>query len=234
MDNESSRNFYTTTAIQEEYENKVKSQNITPHVDFETGDYSTKSNFKEETGYDIKNKVQSFSEHEQETFSFFPIDIQRKSLKDQEQVSLIKTRQRFILGGRLKIVLSSFIVIMISLMVAIIWNFAQIAKLNSDLTEKEVTINELQKSISNKTDEYKLVDSEENTKKLAEASGYVQVTEENSKIISLGEMHTEATPTQIPSNWFNDVCNFLINVFNWWSSKLIRKKFCFSLEGLCQ
>ena len=118
------------------------------------------------------------------------------------------------LGGRLKIVLSSFVVIMISLMVAIIWNFTQLAKLNTSLGEKEITINELQNSISKMSDEYKLVDSEENTKKLAEASGYVQVTEENSSVIKLGDMHTEARPTEVPSNWFNDVCNFLVNIFN--------------------
>ncbi len=215
--NEFSRSYRDTisTTLDEDYSKAIKETNVetNKNYDFETDDYSVDSNFKEETGYDIKNKVQSFSEHEQETFSFFkPINIERKTVNEQEQVALTRMKQRFYLGGRMKIVLSTFIVIMVSLMVAIIWNFTQLARLNTSITEKEIQINELQNSISNMNEEYKF--TEENTKMLAEASGYVQVTDENTKFIQLGEMHTEAKPASIPSNWFNDVCNFLIKVFN--------------------
>ena len=220
MDNYSNREFYnsTSTAVEEDFDKKIVSR-VQPekksNFNFETDDYSVNSNFKEETGYDIKSKVQSFSEHENETFSFFkPITIERAKYKDQEQVALTKTIEKFHVGGRVKLVLSSFVVVMLSLMVAIVWNFAQLAKLNTSMSEKEVAINELQNSITNLNEEYKLLDSEEKTKQVAEASGYVERTEANSKVVSLGEMYTEAKPAEVSSNWFNDVCNFLTHVFN--------------------
>lgn len=220
MDNNYSRNFnnYTSTAIDEDYSKHTYSNIETKNAnkfDFETDDYSVNSNFKEETGYSIKNKIQQKTEQQSETFSFFqPINLERIKFKEQEQISLTKTIQKFHIGGRLKIVLSSFVVVMISLLVAIVWNFSQLAKLNTSISEKEIAINELQNSISNLNEEYKLLESEEGSKQVAEASGYVEISDENSKIISLGEMYTEAKPAEAPSNWFNDVCNFLTHIFN--------------------
>lgn len=220
MDNNSSREFYSpvSTAVEEDYHRQAYNQIETKknsNIDFETDDYSVNSNFKEETGYNLKNKTQTLNESEDATFSFFkPINIERVKYKDQEQVNLTKTIQKFHIGGRMKIVLSSFIVIMVSLLVAIVWNFTQLARLNTSISEKEIAINELQNSISNLSDEYKLLDSEESTKQVAEAAGYVEISGENSKIVSLDDMYTEAKPAEVPSNWFNDVCNFLSHVFN--------------------
>lgn len=223
MNNQIKKDFYgqTSTAVEENFNrqnidtSEYTKVNHNQEIDFETDDYSVNSNFKEETGYEIKNKVQNISEQETEPFSFFkPITIETTKLKDQKQVSLTKTRQKLYLGARLKMVLSAFVVIMASLMVAVVWNFAQLAKLNTSLLEKEITIGELENSISSLDKEYKLLDSEEEMKKAAEAAGYVEISEENTKVISWGEMYTEAKPTEVPSNWFNDVCSFLCKLFN--------------------
>lgn len=235
-----SSDFYspTSTTVEErydmpkqqyEYPSKTTIQEVQKNYDFETDDYSVNSNFAEQTNYDIKSKVQSFQEHEQINQAFFrPLDIQKKEEKkeEQQQVALTKSKQRLYLGGRMKIVISSFIIILLSLIVASAWNFVALGRINSSLCEKEITIGELQSSISSLYEEYNLLDSDENLKKLAEEAGFVEVTDDNTKSINLSDMYKEVKVTEIPSNWFNNVCEFLSNLFNWWNSKLIRKKFC--------
>lgn len=185
------------------------------YSDFETDDYSINSNFNEQTNYEIKSTVQTFQEHEQANQSQFkPLDIKKTEKLQEKEVSLTKTKQRFIVGGRMKIVLCSFVIIMVSLLFAIAWNFSSIARINSTLGEKESQIAQLQISITSLSEEYNLLDSEEYLKKLAEEAGFIEVTDENTKVITLGEMYTETTVTEVSSNWFNDVCDFFNKLFN--------------------
>ena len=185
--------------------------------EFETDDYSINSNFKEQTNYEIKQTHEQVQQFEQVgKIDFQQINIQRNEKKQEEITALssTKSRQKLHLGGRLKIIMSSFIVIMISLVVAIAWNFSLASKLNSGFAEKERRISDLQTSISRLSKEYKLINSDEKLKQLAEDAGFVEVTEDNSKELHLDEMYKEIEVEEISSNWFNDVCNFLQKVFN--------------------
>ena len=196
------------------YESPLK-ETTQKNYEFETDDYSVNSNFKEQTNYEIKQAFKPIQETQKtEQTIFQPIEIERNEKKQEEQVSLTKSRQRLHLGGRLKIIISSFIVIMLSLIVAIAWNFSLASKINSGFSEKEIKITNLKSSISRLKEEYKLLDSEENLKKLAEEAGFVEVGEGNSDTIYLDEMYKEVKVEEIPSNWFNDVCNFLQKVFD--------------------
>ena len=113
----------------------------------------------------------------------------------------------------MKIVFSMFVVILASLIAAITWNFVSLGSLNGQIAEKEQRIVELQTSINSLSAEYDLLGDDGTIRDKAINEGYVDADESNTVIIEVGETYTKPAPQEVPSNWFNDFCNFLSRIF---------------------
>ena len=50
-------------------------------------------------------------------------------------------------------------------------------------------------------------------KKEASNSGFVESTDSNTTVLEYGEIYTEPEIEELPSNWFNDVCDFFSKLF---------------------
>lgn len=177
-------------------------------------DYSVAPTYKGETGYNAA-RTQETSETESEQQTTFrainaPI-IQHR--EEAETVTLTKTKQVIRLSGRMKIVLSMFVVIMVSLIAAIAWNFARVGNLNNQISEKEQVVARLQASINGLSSEYNELGDDGTIHGKALDQGFVDADESNTVIVEVGETYTKPAPQQVPSNWFNDFCNFLSRIF---------------------
>lgn len=173
-------------------------------------DYSANQNFQEETNYDIKPHLDSYVNTESQQ-RFKPIEMPLIEKKVQQLEKL--QEQPLVLNSKMKILLTSFIVIISSLIFAIVWNFVAAAKLNLQLENKSNTVSELQVSIKTLDEEYNILDNIDNLKEKIEEAGFIESNETNTITISLDEMYKEKTVSEIPSNWFNDVCNFISSIF---------------------
>jgi len=180
------------------------------NIDSFEDDYSINQNFEEQTNYDIGTQDSVYSSTEKQE-KLRPIDMPLIE-KPVEEVTE-PAYQPINLSARMKIVLSSFVVIVASLLFATVWNFIAIAKLNSTIADKTAMVNELQVSITNLSEEYDLLGDSEHLKDLMENAGYIESNDSNTITISLDDMYKEHVIEEIPSNWFNDVCNFITSLF---------------------
>ncbi|MBQ8425938.1 MAG: hypothetical protein IJX17_08000 [Clostridia bacterium] len=173
-------------------------------------DYSAQQNFDEETNYESKphslNYVNTNEEQESDTF-FLPL-IEKKV---KEEVKTVETP--IVLNARMKLLLTSFIVIVSSLLFATVWNFVTISKLSASVANKSQVVQELQVSINDLSDEYNLLGDIEHLKELIDEAGYIESNDSNTITISLDDMYKEHNISEMPSNWFNDVCNFISSLF---------------------
>ena len=176
-------------------------------------DYSVEQNFKEETGYNTTGVTESESETvEERTFRSINAPVIQRT-KKEETVTLTKTREVLKITGRMKIVAAMFLVIMASLIAVIAWNFSAAGRINSNLAEKQAVINQLQLSINNLQEEYNVLGDDGNLKDLAENAGFVEANDTNTVTITLDEMYVKDAVQEVPSNWFNDVCEFFSKIF---------------------
>lgn len=175
-------------------------------------DYSVTPNYTEQTSYKTTDEAPTVSTNTEEVVRYRKMDIPVIE-KKQETVTLTKTRERVELQPRMKIAIAMFATIMISLIFAIIWNFASVGKYNAMIAEKQQMVNELSSSINVLQSEYTSLGDEEQVKNRLENSGYVKSDETNTYYVSSGDFYTEKTVEDLPSNWFNDVCEFLSGLF---------------------
>ena len=194
---------YTTSSTQQ------TEQQTNFNYETDENDYSLNSNFVEQTNYEIKtgenNTISAESNND-----FMPINMQiieQKTESDTEFDSQVN------LSARMKVVLASFIIIVCSLMFATVWNFVLAAKLNDTMLQNQTTISDLKISIKNLGEEYNVLGDEETIREIAKDSNFVQSDDTNTVEISFDEMFTEPTVPDVPSNWFNDVCNFITSLF---------------------
>ena len=179
---------------------------LPPKQDFDQDDFSVKQNFEEEKSYTIKRQdLDEANASSRSSHINMP-------LLEREEASVLKEKKTNI-SARMKLVMTSFIVIVASLLFATVWNFVQVNKINSSIAEREQSISELQISISKLTGEYNMLDDLDHLKSLAEKAGYVEIDDSNSVNISLDDLYVEETVEKIPSNWFNDVCEFITSLF---------------------
>ena len=109
--------------------------------------------------------------------------------------------------------LAMFITIVSALLFVSIFNFVNAGKINATLAEKQITINELKSSISGLKSEYNLMSDDGVMKEIASNSGFVESTDLNTTVLEYGEIYTEPEIEELPSNWFNDVCDFFSKLF---------------------
>lgn len=211
----------TTITDDEEVSTQTNSEAMTSgssyagQVDESTyDDYSVTPNYSEEQSYNTNMaSAEEIEETEVPTYNIALPTIQKEEVQEEEYVSLLKTRQKITLSPRLKIVISAFSVIMFSLVFLIIFNYASLGGLRATVADKQATVIELQASISELKETYNLLDNSEALKDRAENAGYVEKDNTNTVYVSLGEFYTEETIEELPSNWFNDVCEFFSRLF---------------------
>ncbi len=177
-------------------------------------DYSVTPNYSEEQSYNSTSPVAAEQVEEVSAVrGIYMPTIQREQEEEQETVSLIKTRQKITLAPRMKIIISAFSVVMFALLFLIIFNYASLGGINATIADRQITASQLQSDIRALREEYNLVDNDESIKVRAEEAGYVEIGDDNAVYINLGEYYTQETVQDLPSNWFNDLCDFFSKLF---------------------
>ena len=110
-------------------------------------------------------------------------------------------------------VLAMFVAIVSALMFVSIFNFVNAGRINASLAEKQITIAELQASISDLKSEYNKMTDDGYLMGEASNSGFVESNSSNTTVLEYGETYAEPVIEELPSNWFNDVCDFFSNLF---------------------
>lgn len=177
-------------------------------------DYSVNQNYEEQKSYNSVNQSYDADTTASTNDVFEVRQMAAPMIKREEPaVNLIKKRQRIELGARMKIVASMFAIIVASLIVAIVWNFANAASMKASFAGKQVEINALTQSIMGLKEEYNLLSDDEQIKSKAENAGYVDSTDDNTIVVDFDSYYAEQALEEVPSNWFNDVCDFLSKLF---------------------
>lgn len=179
-------------------------------------DYSMTPNYTEEQTYNSAHNSVASEDYEEESVRVrtpFKIDAPVIRKDETPVVNLVKTKQKIQLQARMKIVVAMFSVIVSLLLFVSVYNFAYANKLKSSFADKQMEISMLQADITRLVNEYN--DLGNNVKSEAEANDYVEVTDENTMSIKLGEYHHEqVVQSDLPSGWFDKVCDFLSGIFN--------------------
>ena len=179
-------------------------------------DYSTAQNYEEQSTYDSGVRSVEPERTEQRVFS----PMQTPMIKrEQEAVVLTKTKAKVYLQARMKIVIAMFITIVSALLFVSIFNFVNAGRINATLAEKQITIEELQSSITSLKAEYNRMTDDGELKEMASKPvengglGFVESNKSNTTVLEYGDIYTEPVIEELPSNWFNDVCDFFSNLF---------------------
>lgn len=180
-------------------------------------DYSVTPNYNEEKSYNSNSNYDTYSQTETESDT--EIKRYRKMEmpvieRGEQAVTLTKTQTKVELQPRMKIAITMFAIIAFSLVFLIIWNFVSVGRLNSMIADKQRIVNELSSSITGLKNEYTLVSDEENLYDQAQNAGFVESDDSNTYVVSAGEMFVEEEVQDLPSNWFNDVCDFFTKLFS--------------------
>ena len=177
---------------------------------YERDDYSSAQNYTEQQTYNPTTSTSFDYSSEQKQVSAMDTPLIEKSTP---AVNLIKTQAKIRLETRMKIVLSVFMVIVACLTFISIYNFVEAGRIRSTFADKEIQIKNLEESISSSKGTYTLVSDDEYIRQWAEDNNYVVKNDQNTATIYLEEMYEEPTIQDIPSNWFNDVCEFFSRLF---------------------
>lgn len=200
----------TTTTQTEEQTTYNPQTEFSPYTgNYERDDYSSTQNFTEQQSYNSANT--NFFGDVQETKKVTQMNTPMIE-KGAEVVNLVKSQSRIRLETRMKIVLSVFSVIVACLLFVTVFNFIQTRKLESQFASKQLEINQLEQDILNNKASYTWVDDESELRKRANDAGFTDKNNTNTMHISLDEMYSETTIEKIPSNWFNDICEFFSNL----------------------
>ena len=203
-------NSYTATETEQQTSTETEEPSYNPYQSNPyIEDYSTNQNFEEETSYNTNRQENDF-----ETIKVQDVrQMSTPTISQQKPaVNLIKKRERIYLSPRLKLAASMFAIVFVAIIFAAVWNFAQAGIMQSNFALKQAEINQIEQSIKDLKIEYtELSDPNLNG---GIADGYVEkVDGVNSFTLSLDEFYVEPEVQDLPSNWFNDVCEFFSNLF---------------------
>ena len=224
--NEYLNNLFNTDYSSTTTETETESQSTySPQTDYssnsttyERDDYSSAQNFTEQQSY---NPFTSSSMTETEQTSKVSQMNTPMIEKSAPVVNLVKAKAKIRLETRMKIVLSVFSVIVACLLFVSVFNFISASKIESTFFAKQQQINSLEQSILQSKNEYTLVTSDEFINEWADN----QRTEDNKKVyydkqdgvnsfkININEIYEEEVLQEVPTNWFNDVCEFFSKLF---------------------
>lgn len=212
-------NSFTTTETDEETESassynpsSYNASSYNPYSD-ETyrDDYSVTPNYQEQQSYDSLRQQEQTQESQVRTVSQMHVPMIQK---EEQAVVLTKTRQRIYLNARLKIMIAMFTAILCSLLFVSIFNFVNVGKINSSIADKQIEISELQSRINDLQAEYNSMSDDGYVKDKATIAGFVDSNSSNTTVLNYGDVYAESVIEELPSNWFNDVCDFFSNLFS--------------------
>lgn len=210
----------TTTTTEQETEKQTTTPTYSaPTTSYnpwaDDDDYSLNQNYEEQQSYNSSNPTYSTDTTTSSNADVFEVRPMAAPMiqKEAPAVNLIKKRQRIELGARMKIAVAMFVMIVASLLVAIVWNFASAASMKATFAEKQIEINALTESIIGLKETYAEVSDDEQIKIDAKNEGYVDATDENTIVVDFSSYYTEPVVEELPSNWFNDVCEFFAKLF---------------------
>lgn len=175
-------------------------------------DYTTRQNYQDERSYQPTTTSSTVEVSAPKTFR----EMEKPTiLKEEKAVTLTKTRQKINLNARMKIMITMFSVIMTALVFVIAWNFISAAKINANSTQKLQTIESLQASISSLASEYNdsVLEVEAELTSNPGEFGFEMSNSSNTHVVPVDKMPTEPVIEELPSNWFNDVCEFFSKLF---------------------
>ena len=199
----------TTTETQTEQQTSYSPQTeFSPYsANYERDDYSSTQNFTEQQSYNSTNT--NFFGDVQESKKVTQMNTPMIE-KGAEVVNLVKSQSKIRLETRMKVVLSVFSVIVACLLFVTIFNFIRAGKLESQFANKQMQINQLEQDILASRASYTWVDDDAELKKRARDAGFTDKNNTNTMEIPLTEMYVdvETDVESIPSNWFNDICEF--------------------------
>lgn len=178
-------------------------------------DYSITQNFTEQKSYNSVSQNTFEEEEEVESQVFETPSLNAPVIqRSVPTVNLVKKRAKLILETRMKTVVAVFAMIVACLLFVSIFNFIQVGKIESTFADKQLEIAALESSISSSKATYTLVSEEEYLRQWAETNEFVEANDTNTIVVDLSQFYEEpAGPEEIPSNWFNDVCEFLSRLF---------------------
>ena len=198
---------------QETYRPQTGYQSNTSRFD-DDQDYSVTQNFTEQKSYNSVSS-NSFEEEEEVEQRFETPSLNAPVIQRSEPtVNLIKKRAKLVFETRMKIVVAVFSMIVACLLFISIFNFIQVGKIESQFASKQIEIASLEKSISDSKATYTLVNDDEYLRQWAETNEFVQADDTNTIVVDISKFYEQpAGPEDVPSNWFNDVCEFLSRLF---------------------
>ena len=204
--------YSSTTTTETESQSTYSPQtDYSSSSSYERDDYSSAQNFTEQQSY---NSVSSnlFTETETKTTSR---QMNTPMIeKSAPVVNLVKAKARVVLETRMKIVLSVFSVIVACLLFVSVFNFISASKIEASFLGKQQQINSLEQSILASEYSYNSVSSDDYVENWAEQNNYVNKQDGvNSFTINIDEIYEEQFVEEVPSNWFNDVCEFFSKLF---------------------
>lgn len=215
-------NKYSSTTTTSEESSQTTQDQYSPQTDYNANsgmsfdydqDYSSKQNFTEQTSYDSVSMNVMEDEPEQSIMQIPSLNAPLIQ-KEEQAVNLVKKRTKIVFEARMKTIIAVFSVIVFCLMFVTIFNFIEANRIESQFASKQIEINNLQESISNSKLTYTLVSDDEYLKEWAGDNGFVDATEENTVVVNIGEFYEQEPDIEdIPSNWFNDVCEFFSRLF---------------------
>lgn len=212
-------NSFSSTTTETE-EDKTTTTSYNPSTNFGYNPYSDDSSYNDD--YTVTQNYETEKSYESNKRQDDDAIVQTKTIsqmntpmiqKDEPAVVLTKTKQRIYLQARMKIIIAMFATIVCSLLFVSIFNFVNVSRINSSIAEKQATISELESSILDLQATYNLLSEDGTVKNLATNSGFVDSSDINTTSLSIGEVYTEPVIEELPSNWFNDVCDFFSNLF---------------------
>ena len=212
-------NSFSSTTTETE-EDKTTTTSYNPSTNFGYNPYSDDSSYNDD--YTVTQNYETEKSYESNKRQDDDAIVQTKTIsqmntpmiqKDEPAVVLTKTKQRIYLQARMKIIIAMFATIVCSLLFVSIFNFVNVSRINSSIAEKQATISELESSILDLQATYNFLSEDGTVKNLATNSGFVDSSDINTTSLSIGEVYTEPVIEELPSNWFNDVCDFFSNLF---------------------
>ena len=216
------------TTTETEQQNTNQTTTFSPQTDYSpynavqddpyTDDYSVTPNYESQQSYNGVNQSYGTVEEEQAKRQSYEVRQMETPMirKEAPAVNLIKKRQKIELHARMKIAITMFTVILASLLFAIVYNFVSASKMRATFASKQAEIVSLQESIMVLKNEYTSLSSDETVKDWAtsEEQNYAEPSSENTVKVKVKKVYDEETVEDMPSNWFNDVCDFLSGIFS--------------------
>ena len=172
-------------------------------------DYSVTPNYEEQSSYESANRSESTVETGQTYVSSMHTPMIQR---EEKAVVLTKTKQKIYFHARMKIAIAMFVTIVSALLFVTVFNFVNAGRINSSLADKQVEINQIQESIMRLQNTYNEMSDDDYVIQEADGLGFKDATDDTITL-TVGEVYTEPVIEELPSNWFNDVCDFFSNLF---------------------